>query len=147
MTGTALGLIAAGAAWYGSWAYWAATRIWVPLDVPISLAQGRTRTTEFRINFEGNYGIEVEGRPALGPGGQRCDAGWPPTTWTVAQRGQTVASGASADGSRPGGWFSVGAGTYTVDLEVKGDARCFHAASPRLRIAAVWHDRRKLTIA
>ena len=37
--------------------WWSATRIRVPLDIPISLAQGHIRAQGFRINMEGDYAL------------------------------------------------------------------------------------------
>lgn len=51
-----LGLILSGIAWFGGSAWWANTRIWQPVDVPISLSVGHVRTPEFKINVESTGG-------------------------------------------------------------------------------------------
>lgn len=45
------------AATYGGWEWWMATRTWVPLDMPISLAQGHIRSSGFTINLDAGFGI------------------------------------------------------------------------------------------
>ena len=55
-----LALILIGIVWFGGWAYWTATRIWVPVDLPISLSRGHIRTPAFEINKESAYQIEIE---------------------------------------------------------------------------------------
>jgi len=52
-----IGLILAGAALFGGWQWWMATRTWVPLEMPISLAQGHIRSPEFKINVDSGFWI------------------------------------------------------------------------------------------
>jgi hypothetical protein len=54
-----LALILTGMVWFGGWTWWESTRIWVPLDIPISLSAGHIRTPEFEVNVESKYGITV----------------------------------------------------------------------------------------
>ena len=72
---TGLALILAGIAWFGGWSCWEATRIWVPLNVPVSLSQGHIRTPEFKINVEGTYVFRVEVEPRSDAEGGPCLAG------------------------------------------------------------------------
>lgn len=37
-----------------------AARTWVPLDMPISLAEGHIRSSEFTINLDAGFGIFIE---------------------------------------------------------------------------------------
>src|SRR6266571_4926391 len=53
-------LILTGVALHVGWARWAATRTWVPLDIPIPLSRGHIKTGEFKINLESTYWMEVE---------------------------------------------------------------------------------------
>jgi hypothetical protein len=69
------GLVVIGVAWYGGWSYWWSTRIWTPLDIPVSLARGSFRTPEFRINVTGTYLFEIEVRPEFGVESGPCEAG------------------------------------------------------------------------
>lgn len=55
-------LVIGGIAMYGGWHLWVATRIEVPLRMPISMAIGQVRSREFSVNISDPYsiGIEVE---------------------------------------------------------------------------------------
>ena len=46
---TGLGLILFGILWLIGWHVWQADHIWVPLEMPISLAQGHIRTRQFKV--------------------------------------------------------------------------------------------------
>lgn len=135
-----LGLVLVGMCWFGTWAWWAATRIWTPLQMPISLSQGHIRTTEFKINLEGAYVLYVEFSPVFdngsGAGGLRCPSPLPRTAWSFSKRGQVITSGKGGGNEALGGMFSASAGRYTLDLDVRDDGSCLNAASPRLVIAA-----------
>ena len=48
-----------GPIWIGAWASWDSTRLWAPLDVPISLASGHLRSPEFEINVASTYTVGV----------------------------------------------------------------------------------------
>jgi len=152
--GVALVLI--GVALHVGWARWAATRTWVPLDVPISLSRGHTRTGEFKINLESKYWMEIEverkfdfdGVPCmLGFGFHECKdtRGVLRASWLLSNNGQSVACGDTdhAQGSLGGtetmgrelGSFSVAKGQhFVVDLDVLGDSSQLNAGNPRLRI-------------
>ena len=53
-------LIIIAAAIYGGWEWWMATRTWVPLDMPVSLASGHVRSPEFKINLDAGFWMFVE---------------------------------------------------------------------------------------
>ncbi len=139
-----LGLVLIGVCWYGSWALWAGSRIWAPLKTPISLSQGHIRTAEFRINLEGTYELYVEFKPVFdngsGAGGLRCPSPPPRTAWSVSEQGQVITSGDGGGDKALGGFFSVTAGRYTLDLDVRDDGSCLNAASPSLVIAAFEYE-------
>jgi hypothetical protein len=72
--GVALILIAA--AIYGGWEWWMATRTWVPLDMPVSLAQGHIRSPEFKINLDAGFWIFVEVETKVDDEGVSCLTGY-----------------------------------------------------------------------
>ena len=81
-----LGLVLIGVCWFGYWSVWARTRIWVPLQMPISLSQGHIRTAEFKINLEGSYLLYVKLQPVFGDGsgaGVHCPDLLPRTVWSL----------------------------------------------------------------
>jgi hypothetical protein len=56
--GLALVLIGIGLPF--AWERWVATRTWVPLNIPISLAPGHVKTPEFEINLESSFWVSIE---------------------------------------------------------------------------------------
>src|SRR6185312_13245028 len=53
-------LILSGLATYGSIQHWMATRTFVPVDMPVSLAPGRIKTGPFNINLRDEYSIWID---------------------------------------------------------------------------------------
>ena len=108
--GMALLLIAA--AIYGGWEWWMATRTWVPLDIPVSLARGHIRSPEFKINLDAGFWIFVEVETKVDDEGVSCLTGY--TSDYCSKNGCARAScvldsvrqgesrGARLDGQRPG---------------------------------------------
>ena len=134
-----LGLVLIGVCWFGSWALWAATRIWVPLQMPISLSQGHIQTAEFKINLEGTYELYIEFQPVFDDGsgaGVHCPSPLPRTAWSLSKGGQVVKNGNGGGHEGMGGFFYAGAGRYTLDFDVRDNGTCLNAGSPRLVIAA-----------
>ncbi len=146
-----LALILIGAISFGSWACWEATRIWVPLNVPISLSRGHIRTPEFKINVESTYEIRIGvsrrfdfwGVPCL-IGVSLCD-GNPAAlqmAWSLSHGGRILANGTSnGDQGAIGGTdamrrilgdFQAGKGIYVLDLDILQDGSRLNSASPRL---------------
>jgi hypothetical protein len=132
-----LALVLIGIGWFGAWEYWSVTRIWIPLQMPVSLAQGHIRTPEFKINVPGGYEFYVDFQPVFddgsGAGGMRCPPR-PRSVWSVSKGREIIARGGD---ERLDGHFFVPAGAYTLDLDVQDDGSCFNAASPRLVVASV----------
>jgi hypothetical protein len=149
-------LILIGVALHVGWARWAATRTWVPLDIPIPLSRGHMKTGEFKINLESTYWMEVEverkfdfdGVPCLlGFGFDECKntPGVLKASWSLSNEGRVVARGDTdhAQGMLGGtrtmgrelGSFAAGKGQhYVVDLDVLEDGTRLNAGNPRLRI-------------
>jgi biopolymer transport protein ExbD len=158
--GVALILIAA--AIYGGWEWWMATRTWVPLDMPVSLAQGHIRSPEFKINLDAGFWIFVEVETKVDDEGVSCLTGYTSdyclkngvrelrASWTLSDRERVVARGSteSYQGSRGGmvtkaryiGNFSVPAGDHFVlDVEFPEDNGRFNGGHPRLTIAQSYY--------
>jgi biopolymer transport protein ExbD len=158
--GVALILIAS--AIYGGWEWWMATRTWVPLVMPVSLARGHIRSPEFKINLDAGFWIFVEVETKVDDEGVSCLTGYTSdyclkngvrelrASWTLSDRGRVVARGSteSYQGSRGGmltkardlGNFSVPAGDHFVlDVELPEDNSHFNGGHPRLTIAQSYY--------
>ncbi len=160
--GVALILIAA--AIYGGWEWWMATRTWVPLDMPVSLAQGHIRSPEFKTNLDAGFWIFVDVETKVDDEGVSCLTGYTSdycrnkgvrelrASWTLSDRGRVVARGStdSDQGSRGGmlskarglGNFSVPAGDHLVlEVDFPQDNSHFNGGHPRLTIAQSYYWR------
>ena len=131
------GLVVIGLAWYGGWSYWWFTRIWTPLDTPVSLARGHSRTPEFRINVTGTYLFDIAVRPEFDVESGPCEAGVRcpsalPMSWSLSQGRRIVARGEKFPYGRVLGGFSVVPGLYTLDLDVRQDGSRLNAGAPHL---------------
>ena len=146
-----------GPLWGAAWTVWSSTRIWDPLNVPISLAPGHIRVPEFRTNVTANYWLAVsfEGirlqEDSCRLGILICDRPAEfEARWIVTQQGKMIAHGSSEgheswplwiDPSRELGQFHAGSGAYALDVEiVKGEAG-LNAFKPRLAIGASGNTR------
>jgi biopolymer transport protein ExbD len=160
--GLALLLIAASI--YGGWEWWMATRTWVPLEMPVSLAPGHIRSPEFKINLDAGFWIFVEVETKVDDEGVSCLTGYTSdycrkngvrelrASWTLSDRGRVVARGStdSDQGSLGGmlskarglGHFSVPAGNHFVlDVEFPEDNSHFNGGHPRLAIEQSYYWR------
>jgi hypothetical protein len=144
-------LILLGIATLGGWARWSATRIWTPLNEPVSLLQAHIRTPEFQINIPSAYQIEVEvnrgfdfwGVPCL-IGGHQCQSnpGVLALSWSLSRVGRVIANGSSNGSDRTNqgkatlgrvvGGFDAGKGSYVLDLDVLQDGSRLNGGAPRL---------------
>jgi hypothetical protein len=125
--------------------HWYATRIFVPLDQPISLAQGHIATPEFKTNFSGDYYVYIKF--------DRNYAGHTPcqpeeilrTNWALSRDGRITDTSVTsappwvgkADGTVIGsflGRLELRSGTYRINLNVLSDSGCLNHENPRLRI-------------
>lgn len=146
-----LGLIFTGILWFGGWWVWEATRIWTPLDVPVSLSVGHVRTAEFKVNVESDYavGIAVDRNSdyelPCRIGVQWCEDN--PSVldaaWSVSKADRVVARGTSeaehdtfwlgwASVARRFGTFHATAGRYTADVNFLKDGSRLNERTPRL---------------
>ena len=140
---------------------WAKTRITRPVDMPVPMSTGHIRTSQFPINLEAVYLIEISADknriPAetlhclLGYKFLDSDCANTPSvvqaSWVLSSNGQVVARG-STDG--PGGgavtndaiarairFFDGEKGCcYDLDVDILGDGSKLAAGNPRLRVEA-----------
>lgn len=157
-------LIPIAASIYGGWEWWMATRTWVPLYMPVSLAQGHIRSPEFKINLDAGFWIFVEVETKVDDEGVSCLTGYTSdycrkngvrelhASWTLSDRGRVVARGSTDNdqGSLGGmlskgrgiGHFSVPAGKHFVlDVEFPEDNSHFDGGHPRLAIEQSYYWR------
>jgi hypothetical protein len=121
-------LVVSGMVGYPAIRHWTATRIFVPVDMPVSLKRGHIRTGSFRINLRATYSIWLDWDWTQ-PRAPNCD-GQLETRWVLSRGGRVVPG--SGAGLYPE--FRLGSGTYDLDLEVLKDASCLDSAYPTLQI-------------
>lgn len=141
--GLALVLVPVVSFCYRAW--WESTRIWTPVDAPVSVGSGPIRTASFRINEKGNYAIAIAVNESL-----RCFIGSSPcdseastleASWVLSEASHVPAkgSGSSVYGYVRGtgdagfvlGGFHADAGRYVLSVNLKnGDGFTF--GHPRL---------------
>lgn len=96
-----LGLLLAGLGLIAWIQLWHVTRIFVPLDIPVSLSRGHIQTGEFLITRDTIYEVSIEFAASSGFGQADCEqlsyAGKPlQTRWTAKRNGIGSASRSSA---------------------------------------------------
>src|ERR1039458_5460462 len=135
-----LGLVLAGVAWTGAWAWWASAgnTMWVPLDVQIPASLGHRRTP-FKLHVESTYRIFIAvGRQVNSDGvpcitSPLCGNALPRAEWSLSSV-QRVITGGSSDSNggevydtdvkwRELGMFQAAGGNYVVDVDLVGDGR------------------------
>ena len=131
------GLVVIGLVWYAGWSWWFSTRLWTPLDIPISLARGHFRTQGFPINVTASYLFYIEVRDEFDVEGGPCESGvrCPSAlamSWSLSERGRIVTGGENFPTGRVLGGFSVGPGLYTLDLDIRQDGSRLNAGAPHL---------------
>jgi hypothetical protein len=158
-TKSGLALLLLGIAIFALWSWWKKTRNFVPVNTAISLAAGQTISSEFKLNFDGLYLIEIQAQRTLPPDALDCRMGLeaslarckdtPPAlaaNWILSSNGQEIRQGSSRDEhgatvepetvSRTIGEFQGKAGQeYKLQVTCNGDGSPLAPASPRLRVA------------
>jgi hypothetical protein len=148
-----LALILAGLAWVAGWNAWAATRIRVPLDVPISLAKGHVRSPQFKVNVDSWYTLEIvvdrtfdfDTIPCFtGVGDCKSGQSVLKASWSLSNRFGVIeidnpatphyAYGGPETMIQRLGSFGLEKGSYTVDLNVLADTSPMNTGRPRLII-------------
>ncbi len=135
---------------------WSKTRNWVPLNIPILLTQGQTiRTTEFRIDIPGDYGIAIAverkipieiteclmGMESFHP--ERCPVESEINeAWVLRNDTKIVARGNAATSSsgayselimrQIGSFHGQPRQKYSLEVQVLSDGRALMAANPHL---------------
>src|SRR5579864_2557171 len=132
-----LAFILVGSTGFVAVRHWYNTRTFVPVDMPVSVAAGHIHTGPFSINLRASYWVAIETEymseaqhPCLRT--QMLRKNW------VLRRGGKVVE--HYDAAR-GGWSSFDSvpGVYELDVDVVGDAGCFSAGHPRLRVSTFEH--------
>ena len=132
-----LGLFIVGVALTVASQYWLATRTFVPLDIPVSLARGHIRSGEFKINLDATYWIDMH----LDPNSASCDSSLQ-TQWTARLNGKSIAQSDQSGSNAPTVGYSLGmfssiSGRGQLNVDVLSDSACLNVANPHLRIEAV----------
>jgi len=163
-TRTGLALILIATAIYGGWEWWMATRTWVPIDMPVSLARGHIRSPEFKINLDAGFWIFVEVETKVDDEGVSCLTGYTSdycrknaipelrASWTLSDAGRVVARGStkSCAASLGGtvtkgcglGEFRVPAGNHFIlNVDFPEDNSRFNGGHPRLTIEQSYYWR------
>ena len=130
-------LIVVGVSLYGTWHQWESTRIWTPLDTPVSLSPGHVRTSEFVINTRSTYWIAFGARGGFGHGDrgeyQYCLPALG-TSWSLSSHGRVMAAGTETPCGDYLGSFQAGSGRYVLDVDVSRDGGGFNSRNPRLMV-------------
>jgi hypothetical protein len=153
-----LGLVALGIAVAVAWNMWTGTRNLVPVDLPVSLAAGQSVTSNFTLNFDGLYLIQIEAQPTIPPDQLHCLLGVDAdpvicgstqpvlgANWVLSSAGQEIRRGSSEEqhSAAPGnrvsreiGEFHGEAGhSYTLLITFTRDGSALNAAHPALKVA------------
>ena len=140
-----LALILIGTAWFAGCMWWAETRIWAPLDEPVSLSRGHIRTPEFEIDVETDYLLQVwaygisNDEDGPGQGGLRRPS-VVRMSWSLSNGERVVGSGNLAWRDRMDSRFHAGKGRYTLDVDVWDDGSFLNAVAPRLVIVEIGNE-------
>ncbi len=113
---------------------WMASRTFVAVDMPLSLARGHVMTGPFKINLRDSYQVEI-------------DTGWRSWSdpkclpydhvkaqWVLYRNGQVVAHWHESTPYTHLGGFDSEEGTYALDLEILSDTSCLDPGKPRLLV-------------
>ena len=156
--------IGVGVVLFGVWYSWIATRTSRPVNVPISLVPGPLHASEFKVNLDALYTIDIEVEKKIPFDTLNCLLGTAmpsPTssalgecpdrpsvvvaTWALTSEGQTVARG-SSDESRSGAWGndsisreighlkSQSGRPYRLDVDFLKDGSALAPGNPRLKV-------------
>jgi len=170
ITKTGLLLMLLGACAFGGWMLWVATRVKSPIDMPVSMSVGHVRTSDFRVNLETLYLIEIEAETkAFPPDTLYCLLGYKITpkielacntmpsivkcSWVLRSDRQIVAQGSTEDDNGDGGAVTDSGiarviGTfaseknrhYILDVDVLANGTRLDPGHPRLKVVAFPED-------
>jgi hypothetical protein len=147
----------------GTWVLWLTTRTDRPVNIPMSMAIGHVRTSEFKLNMSAPYTIGIEVQKTIPFDTLNCLLGMAmarastaleecpdrpsvvKASWVLTSDGQTVAQG-SSDDYRGGAWmndsisrelghFESQSGLrYVLDVSVLADGSSLALGNPRLKV-------------
>ncbi|MGB7433865.1 MAG: hypothetical protein WBR26_20810 [Candidatus Acidiferrum sp.] len=159
-TKAGLAVLALGVVIFAVWNHWIKTRRFVPLDIPVTWTAGQTITSEFHLNFDGLYVIEIVADQSIPAEKLHClmDVQANPilckdlpsaiiASWILWNAGKAVMRGdsnmphsanADTDGiSRVIGQFQGKSGQfYNLQLTFASDGASLVPAHPRLKVTA-----------
>lgn len=157
-TKAGLGLVVLGIGVFVAWNLWTKTRNETPVNVPVSLSPGQTVTSQFRLNLDGLYLIEIEAERNIPPETLHCLMGVEAdatqckdlapaigATWILSRGGHEIGRGSSLEShsapvqtgnvARVIGEFPGTAGQdYQLEVAITADGRRLQPAHPRLRV-------------
>jgi biopolymer transport protein TolR len=132
-------LVVLGVTAYRSIQHWMVTRIFVPVNMPISLAPGNIKTGPFHVNVRDMYTpwIHLDGG-LWGYPPANCDFYTGPyTEWVLRRDGGVVKEWQERslfDAMLRG--IDIEKGTYDLSVNVLADASCLNGLHPTLRLEA-----------
>ena len=151
-------LVVLGIGIFAAWSAWTKTRNFVPVEVPVSLAAGQSINSEFKLNFDGLYLIEIDAEKTLPLNILHClmeaeadaeECKYLPSAieaaWILSSNGKEIAHGSSLQlhsapvqsetVARVIGEFQGKAGeSYQLRITSTTDGRSLAAAHPRLKV-------------
>lgn len=158
-TKAGLALVAIGIGVFAAWKWWTATRNFMPVNLPMPLAEGESVSAPFKLNYDGLYLIEIAAQPRIPADELHCLLGVEADArrckdsrsviaadWTVSSDGRELRRGNSNElHSMPAqseavtrviGEFPGRAGEgYSLQVIFGSDAHQLAATSPRLQVA------------
>lgn len=149
--------VSAGIALCGAWALWTHTRVNRAVDLPISMARGHIRSSEFRVNVNTPYTIAIEVESGIQNDtvlclldistDKECDdrQSVVKASWVLTSDGRVVANGSSDDfvsGGLSGGEIIRYIGRfqcqsrrpYVLDVDFISDGTSLALGKPRLKV-------------
>jgi biopolymer transport protein ExbD len=130
-------LCVAGISLFNAFGYWLETRTFEPLDIPVSLSRGHSKTGNFYINLRELYYINVDVDYQF-PEDAKCQFGGPDsvlkTRLILYRGGQELGQSDGSYFSSIGYFYADKKGNYDLDVQVLSDASCLNVRHPRIRI-------------
>jgi hypothetical protein len=158
LTWSGIALIVIGITVFGERSIWLLTRINVPIDMPISMAVGRTTTPRFKVNANQFYWIKIVAKKTIPFDTLNCLLGTSSSVakpcvehqvieanWILRSNGVPVAHG-SSEVESGGSWSrdeisrmigSIQAQRnrdYVLDVDILADGRALAITDPHLKI-------------
>lgn len=154
-----LALIVLGIGILGAWSWWTRTRNFVPVRMPVPRAAGQSITSEFKLNFDGLYLIEIEAEKTIPLDALHCLMGVEAApdqcksmpsviaaTWVLSSEGRDIALGSSQEQFSPPvrtngvtrviGQFQGKAGkSYKLQVTFAAESGGLALTHPRLKVA------------